>query len=889
MKLRDGDRIAVIGAGPAGTFFSFLASEIAARLGLKVSITIFDGKDFEQPGPPGCNMCAGVISETLAEKLHQIGLSPPGDRIQVEVENYLLCTPYYNISLYKRRRRFPIHTVYRGNGPRDRTSTENVSFDDYLLDKCRARDVAVIPEMISDLVRPNEESQPVTLKYGANGQLFSAELVVIACGLNTRLLVRLQELGFHYKPPKTVHTCQAEIQLPEDFMRDKIAQGITTFALEKGNTRFAAFTPKQQHLTLSVIGKRDVSPEDLLEVLEDPRIKEDFLQGLPAGDRFCFCRPKIAISAARHVYTDRFVVIGDAAFSRYYKNGIESAFDTARAAATCALEKGISAQAFRRYYMTRQTKTVKYSSNYGKLLFRFYDLIFRSHLLSAGVVSLLAHPRRGYSSRQMATVLWSIFTGNVSYRKILRRILNPRIQARLALETTRVTLRKILLGQGALGKGRFVSREVDPLGPLASGQTVAIIGGGPGGVGCAVALKKFSAARGVNLNVVIYEGKDFETQPHYNQCVGVLSPPIVEILEKELGIPFPYHLIQREITGYVLHSDCQSLLLPGNQEVSFAVRRVTFDSYLLNAARKRDIELIKSRVTDIEIGEEGVMVYSETDNRRADVVVGAFGLDDGTAKVFERTTAYRQPRFLNSIVTKIHPGEEFVNDYENHIHAFLPSTREIEFGAVTPKKNHLTINVAGSEVTAESLRNFLGMAEVLKVLPDRDIWDPAQVSYFKGRFPIRVAKGFYGNRYVTVGDAAGLLRPFKGKGVNSAILTGMRAALTLLDQGISRRAFQSFHAKCRDITTDLPYGKFMRFIALRMANWKALDPILEIAKHNRKLERALFNSISAHQTFKIIMREFWDVKLFWNAARAILAHWLRLLRDQVIAPRLKQN
>ncbi len=881
MTLRNGDRIAVIGAGPAGTFFAYLAQEAAHRAHLDVSITIFDGKPFEQPGPPGCNMCAGVISETLSEKLHDIGLKLPPNRVQMEVEKYNLSTPFHSISLYKRRRRFPIYTVFRGNGPRDLSSGENVSFDDWLLDQCRSKGIGVIPQMVRDIVLPIDRRDPIRLTYGRHEDFYEAHLVVTACGLNTRFLEKLAGLGFGYRPPRMVYACQAEISIPVDFLRDKNIAGITTFALEKGNIRFAAFTPKQQHLTLTIVGKRDVNLTDLEAVMNHPKIKQEYLKGIVYQPHFCFCRPKIAVSPARRVYADRLVVIGDAAFSRYYKNGIESAFDTARLAALCAVQKGVSVADFRRHYLCGEAKTIRDSSRYGKILFRCYDLIFHSRLLSDGLVSLLRRRQHGFTSRQATNILWGIFTGNIAYRRILKALAHPRLQIRMMLETARVMLGSLLPGRRFVQSEKAIVREVDPLGPLGSGQTVAIIGGGPSGVGCGLALKKFAAARGLEINVVIYEGKDFETQPHYNQCVGVLSPPIIRILEIELGIPFPHHLFHREITGYVLHSDNRALPMPGHEEPSICVRRVTFDNYLLNQAKSHGIEVVHSRVTDIEFSPDGVMIYSETDNRRADVVVGAFGLDDGTAKVFERVTRYRQPRFLNSIVTKIHPGEDIVANFGNEIHAFLPSRREIEFGAVTPKKNHLTINVAGARVTADSLHNFLNMPEVRKVLPPTTTWNPGEVACFKGKFPNRVARHYYGDRYVLIGDAAGLLRPFKGKGVNTGILTGMRAARTILDVGISQRAFEDFNDKCSDITSDLPYGKLMRFVAVSIANWKILDPILQVGEQSEKLKQALYDSISAHQTYKNILRDFWDVRLFLKIARAVAAMGFSRMRARM--------
>lgn len=75
-------------------------------------------------------------------------------------------------------------------------------------------------------------------------------------------------------------------------------------------------------------------------------------------------------------------------------------------------------------------------------------------------------------------------------------------------------------------------------------------------------------------------------------------------------------------------------------------------------AKEVGVEVIPARVTDLDFSPESVMVFSESNNIKADMVIGAFGLDDGLAKIFERETSYRQPKFLSSIVTKIHPGHQ---------------------------------------------------------------------------------------------------------------------------------------------------------------------------------------------------------------------------------------
>jgi len=406
----------------------------------------------------------------------------------------------------------------------------------------------------------------------------------------------------------------------------------------------------------------------------------------------------------------------------------------------------------------------------------------------------------------------------------------------------------------------------DPkMGPLQDGGHVVIIGGGPGGAACAIALCRLAQSLGRTIRVTVYEGKTFAGERHYNQCVGVVSPPIRQILEDELRIPFPWHLVQRRITAYVLHGERRSLTLPDtSNEPSYALRRVTFDAYLLEQAQATGAEVVHSRVTDVEIGDDRVIIYSESDNRQADVLVGAFGLDIGTATALARATPYRPPRFLDSIVTKIHPPDDYPEIApapagqipSGRIHAFLPATPHIEFGAISPKANHLTVNIAGARVTAAWMDYFLqGPAHQLLAFADRERpRNPKDYRYFKGRFPISVAKNFYGDRYVTIGDAAGLVRAFKGKGINSACLTGLWAARAIMTAGISARAFRDSYVRdCQEILCDIPYGHLVRQVVINASRLRQVDRVLSLAEHHPALRQALFDAVSGHRPYRAII------------------------------------
>lgn len=396
------------------------------------------------------------------------------------------------------------------------------------------------------------------------------------------------------------------------------------------------------------------------------------------------------------------------------------------------------------------------------------------------------------------------------------------------------------------------------LGPLRDGATVVVVGGGPGGTAAAIALMKQGQLRDKSLRVIIVEGKQFTGGLHYNQCAGVLSPPIETGFEEELGIAFPHHLVRNKIKGYVLHTAKQHIVLDDEGDSpSLTLRRVQFDEYMLRQALECGVEIVRARVTGVEFNADEVLIFTENTTLSADAVVGAFGMDAGTGNLFSKACAYRPPPTMNAVVTKYHPGGESVDNFGGYIHAFLPSARHIEFGAITPKGNHLTINIGGAVVNSGQMERFLNLPEVKKMLPG--IQNGAQLeendlSYFRGTFPRRVAQNFSGDRYVMVGDAAGLVRPFKGKGVTAAIQTGIQAAQVMLAEGISARAFKVYHKANQGIIDDLPFGQFTRYITI-ISSWLGLmDAVVSVAQNDANLRRALFDAVSGYRPYSAIVQ-----------------------------------
>ena len=411
--------------------------------------------------------------------------------------------------------------------------------------------------------------------------------------------------------------------------------------------------------------------------------------------------------------------------------------------------------------------------------------------------------------------------------------------------------------------------------PIKEGDTICIVGGGPGGAGCAIALLKESRALNKPVNVVVFEHKKFSEHRHYNQCIGVLSPPLENIIKDELDLVIPDELILNEIDGYCLHSDRLSLNLEGVEKGrSLSVKRSRFDAFMLEEAEKAGAEVMHNRVTGIEVHPEEVMVYSEGDNYKGAVVVGAFGLDDGSCRIFEQGTIYRQPDFLNTVITRLFPGPEFIEGMESTIHAFLLSHPGLEFGAVTPKADHISINIAGRNVSSKVMLQFLRSEPVQRFLPPHQRREKP-LNYFKGKFPIAPARNLFGDRYVTIGDAAGLIRPFKGKGINSAINTGIFAARSIMRHGVSLADFKdNFYADCRDLTEDLPYGRVVRVLTNLATDFKFMGQMIAIAASDKSFMKAMFNSVSGHHSYKRIICETASPSLTMHFAARIIQHFV---------------
>src|SRR5215213_2666216 len=730
--LTSGNRVAIVGAGPAGSFFAIELLRRARALGLQLSADIYDGKNFSKKGAPGCNMCAGAVGHNLIQEIERSTTTIPREVIHYEIEGYAV---HYQDSAahLENDPTKKIYGVYRGAGP---VSTEHPdgarSFDQFLLEQATNLGARHIPQNVHDVDVPATLERRPALRF-ADESRAEYDLAVGAFGVNSQLAHRLL---YGYAPPPTWKTCVIEARVSEEFQRERLHNMIHFFVLKQPDIRYVALIPKGEHVTVTAIG------EDVDVVATERLLRDTYMRDyLPTDWKLdCHCHPRVALGAARLPYSERFVIVGDASDSRYLKNGVESALVTARLAVDCVINHGMTAGDFEKHFWRRCSRVFGRDNIYGRMLFEIYDRIFPHPLLAPVYFAVLRSERKlKRPGALLSNALLAAFTGDQSYKRILLRALNPRLAARMAGRAVALSFNRV-----KTKVSRAEPQSTRGL-RLRDGSRVAVIGGGPGGAACAIRLLQAARERGLDLRVTIYEPKQFPR--HHNPCIGVLATPTATLLRERLKIDLPAGMIKRTIKGYRLHGDRGEIELraPVTEDPALMVSRSEFDRLLLERAAEEGAHVLSDRVTGLEFHpdnlEHPVRVYSEGASHSADMVVAACGLDDGMLSVLEQVSPrqfrYQRPReYMHSIIIKLACDERFVEKrLHGEIHAFLLSELpRIEFGAITPKLDHVIVNVAGSHVRSTDMEDFLLHKQVRSLLPRYSL---QQLNYYEGRAPVR--------------------------------------------------------------------------------------------------------------------------------------------------------
>ena len=426
LQLDDGSRVGVIGGGPAGSFFTIFLLDTAERMGLDIQADIYEPRDYTRPGPVGCNMCGGIISESLVQNLAAEGINLPPNVVQRGIDSYMLHMDVGSVRIETPLQEKRIAAVYRGPGPRDIKEIKWGSFDGYLQELAIEKGANVINERVDEIIWDDGLPQIKVRK----GEPQSYDLVTIAVGVNTASRKLFANLNFDYETPKTTKTFIQEYYFGEEQIEDVFGSSMHVFLLDIPRLEFAAIIPKGDYVSVCLLGE-DIDKELVTNFMNSPEVQNCFPPGWDFDANSCNCSPRINIAGAGHPYGDRIVFIGDSGVTRLYKDGIGAAYRTAKSAATTAALQGISAEDFKEHYWPACRK-IETDNMIGQVMFLVTRLIQGQRVARRAVLRMTTDEQKDADSKKrMSMVLWDMFTGSAPYREIFVRTLSPVFLTRL--------------------------------------------------------------------------------------------------------------------------------------------------------------------------------------------------------------------------------------------------------------------------------------------------------------------------------------------------------------------------------------------------------------------------------------------------------------------------
>lgn len=426
LKLEDGSRVAVMGGGPAGSLFTYFLLEMAERVGIDILVDVYEPRDFSRPAPHGCNMCGGIISESLVQNLATEGINLPANIVQRGIDSYCMHMDVGEVHidnpLFEKR----IAAVYRGSGPKGIKEMKWGSFDGHLQSLSDKKGARIIDEKVTELRR---EDGQLFIKTKTRPEQ-SYELLAVATGVNTAALKLLQKADLDYKPPQTTKTAIREYLLGAETIEKYLGSSMHVFLLDIPRLTFAAIIPKGDYVTVCLLGDK-IDSQLLKTFLNAPEVKgcmpPDWQWDKPA----CQCSPRMNVAPAPLPYGDQVVFLGDCGVTRLYKDGIGAAYRAAKAAASTAVFHGISAEDFRKHYLPACRKMTN-DNRIGMVIFWFTKIIQRLRFVRRAILAMAAKEQESPDNdKTMSMVLWDMFTGSAPYREIFLRTLHPVYLARL--------------------------------------------------------------------------------------------------------------------------------------------------------------------------------------------------------------------------------------------------------------------------------------------------------------------------------------------------------------------------------------------------------------------------------------------------------------------------
>lgn len=392
-----------------------------------------------------------------------------------------------------------------------------------------------------------------------------------------------------------------------------------------------------------------------------------------------------------------------------------------------------------------------------------------------------------------------------------------------------------------------------------------MVGGGPAGSFFAYFLQRLAESSGLELNVDLYEPRLFTHRgpAGCNHCGGIVSESLVQLLASE-GINLPTEVVERGIEAYMLHMDVGSVRIrtpseekriagvfrgngPRGSERSL---RVGFDRYLLELAASSRVRVVRSLVTRIGWHEDRPEIEHGGGKRASyDLVALAAGVNSQLLQHgCEAAPTYTFPGTLTTFISEFHLGQAAIQaSLGDAMHIFLLDLPRLEFAALIPKGDYVTLCVLGHDVDETIVDAFLAAPEVRGCFPGGKV--PQMACHCFPRLNVRPPAQPYADRLVWIGDC-GVARLYKD-GIGSAYRMAKAAARTVAFHGVSAKDFEAHYLPtCRAMNWD---NTLARLVFLSTTLIQKLRPL------RRGVLRMTATEQANREKFHHMSSVLWDV------------------------------
>ncbi|MFX0045292.1 MAG: geranylgeranyl reductase family protein [Candidatus Hermodarchaeota archaeon] len=302
---------------------------------------------------------------------------------------------------------------------------------------------------------------------------------------------------------------------------------------------------------------------------------------------------------------------------------------------------------------------------------------------------------------------------------------------------------------------------------------VIVVGAGPAG-----SIAAHDCAR-AGLKTLLLEK---HALPRDKPCGGAVMFRGLHILKGQV----PRSLVEQRIHGLrFMLSSGDSAEFKSVKMLGITVFRDRFDEFLARRATIAGAELLEeARAAGVSLSREGVTVQlSDGREFASQFVVGADGVNSTVAKC---TGLRPERKDLNRVglgmESDFHVGEDGVlkaTAGDPSILLLVPIENRVSYGWVFPKKEHLSVGIAGAAAHMLRLRPIFDsfVARMEKELGVR-------LQATKRRVHFLGADGVTSKnvaaRVILVGDAAGFVDPMMGEGIAYAMRSGVHAARVIV-------------------------------------------------------------------------------------------------------------